>query len=408
MPSGQPRILAVDDEPFMLELLVHMLADAGFDSVRTCSSARQALAMIDTPGSAPDLVLLDLMMPDMDGVEFVRELGERRFDGSLILLSGEDEQTLASVESLVQVHRIKVLGHLRKPASRADLAALIGRWVPPASRKAVGNARRYAPEELRAAIANGEIVNYYQPTVAIATGQVVGVECLVRWRHPASGLVPPDDFIPLAETHGLIDDLTRAVFATALSDAKAWKDAGLALKLAVNISMESLAALDFPDLLAKIVAAAGIPASSVIIEVTESRYMANPAAALDVLTRLRMKRFKLSIDDFGTGYSSLHKLTFVPFDELKVDRGFVHGASHDPRRRAIVEASLQLARQLGLRTVAEGVEDAEDWNFLRSHGCDLAQGYYIARPMPAGEVVRWVEEWVAASTAGSVDSGGLV
>jgi EAL domain-containing protein (putative c-di-GMP-specific phosphodiesterase class I)/ActR/RegA family two-component response regulator len=404
MRDGQPKILAVDDEPFMLELLVHMLADTGFHSVRTCSCAQQALAIIDTP-EAPDLVLLDLMMPGMDGVEFVRELGERRYGGSLILLSGEDEQTLASVESLVQVHGIKVLGHLRKPAARADLMDLIGRWTPPASPGTAGHsARSYAPDELRAAIANGEILNYYQPAVAIATGQVVGVECLVRWKHPSSGIVPPDHFVPLAETSGLIDELTRVVLATALSDAKAWQDAGLALKLAVNISMESLAALDFPDSLAKTVAAAGIRASNVVVEVTESRYMANPAAALDVLTRLRMKRFRLSIDDFGTGYSSLQKLTVVPFDELKVDRDFVHGASHDARRRAIVEASLQLARQLGLRSVAEGVEDAEDWNFLLSRGCDLAQGYYIARPMPAGEVVGWVAEWSAAPKAGRVDA----
>jgi EAL domain-containing protein (putative c-di-GMP-specific phosphodiesterase class I) len=401
MPSGKPRILAVDDEPFMLDLLAHMLADMGFHSVRTCSSARQALAAIDTPGTSPDLVLLDLMMPDMDGVEFVRELGERHYGGSLILLSGEDEQTLASVESLMQAHRIKVLGHLRKPPTRTGLAGLIGEWVPPPSlRAAVVDARNYAPEELRAAIANRELVNHYQPTVAMATGQVVGVECLVRWKHPSDGIVFPDRFIPLAETHGLIDDLTSIVLATAVSDAKDWHDAGLALKLAINISMESLTTLDFPDSLAKIIAVAGIPASNVVVEVTESRYMANPAAALDVLTRLRMKRFKLSIDDFGTGYSSLHKLTVVPFDELKVDRDFVHGASRNARRRAIVEASLQLARQLGLRTVAEGVETAEDWKFLLHRGCDLAQGYYIARPMPAGEVAGWVEAWAAASSAG--------
>lgn len=398
MDSDRPRILAVDDEPFMLELLARMLADIGL-RVTGCSSARQAIAEIDSRGSAPDLILLDLIMPDMDGVELVRALAERRYQGSLILLSGEDEQTLESVVTLTRAHDIRMLGHVRKPVSRTALARLIANWVPPGSQEPRESLKAYSAVELREAIANGEFVNYYQPKVGMATGRPLGVECLVRWQHPSDGLVAPDRFIALVEDNGLVEGLTRAVLTKAIADAMRWQDAGLALKVAVNVSMKSLVALDFPDSLARMVASAGLSPGNVIIEVTESSYMANPAAVLDVLTRLRMKRFRLSIDDFGTGYSSLQSLTIVPFDELKIDRCFVHGAARNARRRAVVETSLRLAKKLRLTTVAEGVEDLDDWNFLRQRGCDLAQGYYVAKPMPAFAVPSWVETWSAPSIA---------
>ena len=210
---------------------------------------------------------------------------------------------------------------------------------------------------------------------------------------PTDGLVYPDRFIGVAEAHGLIDELTRAVFAAAIAQARAWRSGGPPLRIAVNLSMESLAALDIPDRLERDVLAAGIAPCDVTLEITESRFIENAAAMLDVLTRLRMKRFRLAIDDFGTGYSSLEQLRIVPFDELKIDRGFVHGAARDPRRRAIYDASLELAKRLGLTTVGEGVADEDDWRLLRDTGCNLAQGYFIAKPMPAADVAGWIEGW---------------
>jgi EAL domain-containing protein (putative c-di-GMP-specific phosphodiesterase class I) len=178
-----------------------------------------------------------------------------------------------------------------------------------------------------------------------------------------------------------------------LRQARLWQDAGLRLHLAVNVSMDNLAALEFPDFVAHEADAAGVAASSLVLEVTESRLMKNPLAALDILTRLRLKRIRLSIDDFGTGHSSLAQLRDIPFDELKVDHGFVHGACKDASLKAIVEASLGMARQLGMQTVAEGVEDQADWDFLHSAGCDLAQGYFVARPMPAADLPGWIARW---------------
>lgn len=208
----------------------------------------------------------------------------------------------------------------------------------------------------------------------------------------------PDQFIAMAEEHGLIDALTGVVLTGALRQARLWQDAGLSLHVAVNVSMDNLAALEFTDFVVREVGKAGVPLTSLVLEVTESRLMKDSLGPLDILARLRLKRIGLSIDDFGTGHSSLAQLRDIPFDELKVDRSFVHGAYRDASLRAIVEASLGMARQLGMKTVAEGVEEQADWDFLRAAGCDLAQGYFIAKPMPAADLAGWIADWDAHPT----------
>ena len=387
------RVLVLDDEPFMLKLLGHMLAAQGYTQVTTCDSGHVALDCIDSPNGAPDLILADLNMPEMDGIEFVRKLVERHYAGSLILVSGEDERMLQTTEKLVQAHGITVLGWLHKPPTPEGLAALLKKWSPPSQAGPRAVKKSYGADEVRAAITNGELVNYYQPKVAVATGKVVGVEALVRWRHPVDGMVFPDQFIGVAEEHGLIDELTRGVLTTALAQLKAWHAAGLALRVAVNVSMNNLASLDFADFVAGQAAAAGVSPKHVVLEVTESRLMNDLRTSLEILTRLRLKRFGLSIDDFGTGHSSLTQLHDIPFDELKVDRSFVHGAWSDATARAIYEASLSLAKQLNMEVVAEGVEDRADFNFVVRSGCQMAQGYFIAKPMPAADLRQWMEDW---------------
>ncbi len=277
------KILVLDDEPFMLKLHRHMLARLGFFQVTTCDSGHSALELFDNVNDPPELILLDLNMPQMDGLEFIRHLLEQHYAGSLILVSGENERMLQAVEKLVKAHKISSLGHLHKPVNPKELSALLDKWAPPTLGKPRATKKIYRVEEVRAAIVNCELLNYYQPKVDLASGKVVGVECLVRWRHPQDGMVFPDQFIGVAEEYGLIDDLTRAVLNEAFAQAKTWQDNGVYLRVAVNISMDNLATVDFADYVATAASSAGIVPNSIVLEVTESCLMKNLASQLEIL-----------------------------------------------------------------------------------------------------------------------------
>lgn len=387
------EILLLDDDPYQLKLLSRQLAVLGHDNVTCCDTPSSALAALDASDAAVGLLFLDLNMPQMDGIEVMRTLAARRYSGALVLVSGEDARILDTAMRLARAHELNVLGSLSKPCVNTSLAALLGRWQKfrhPPRRSAD---KIYGPEEVQHAIEHGELVNHYQPKVELATGAPVGVETLVRWRHPQDGLVYPDQFIGVAEEHGFIDALTRQVVRDALAQARVWRDQGLNLSVAVNVSMDDLVALDFPDYVLGELGRNGVPASDLVLEVTESRLMKDPRASMEILTRLRLKRVRLSIDDFGTGHSSLAQLRDLPFVELKVDRGFVHGAAIDPTISAIFTASRAMAQQLRMKTVAEGVEDFADWSWLHEHGCDVVQGYFIARPMPQEDLPEWLAAW---------------
>lgn len=410
--NSDTQILVLDDEPFTLKLLASMLSNLGFNRVVTCDNGQAALNRVDDAANAPRLILCDLNMPGMDGVEFVRKLVEHGYAGSLILVSGEDERTLRSAQKLVKAHRIRVLGSLHKPVSLSMLSNLMGTWAPTVAAVQRRPRKRYEAERLSQAIRHGELLNYYQPKVSVASAEVAGIETLVRWRHPEDGMVLPDQFIGVAEAHGLINALTNGVLVQALRDAAAWSQQGLALKLAVNVSMDNLTALEFPEFVTAQALAAGIAPHTVVLEVTESQLMKDLRGPLEILMRLRMRRFRLSIDDFGTGHSSLAQLRDMPFDELKIDQSFVHGAHSNDTNRALFFASLGLAKELGMEVVAEGVEDQADWEFLRRTRCDLAQGYFIARPMPAGDLIPWIALWAdrrdSVLSAGTTQPGELL
>ncbi|AYH42144.1 EAL domain-containing response regulator [Azoarcus sp. DN11] len=385
------NILIVDDDPILCKILANQLTVLGAGRVSCHAWARDALARV-ARGEAIGLIFLDLRMPEVDGIEFVRELARSGYRGGLVLISGEDPRILRTAERLAQAHRLRVLGALSKPIRPEGLREVLDRHArcapeaPPADRV-------FYPEQLRRAIASGELVNHYQPTVSLATGAVIGVETLVRWNHPSEGLVPPDAFVPLAEACGVIDELTQGVLRTALRDARRWHDAGYGLQVAVNVSMESLVALDFPDMVRDELAASGVPPERLVLEITESRLAQDFVAALEIVARLRLKHIMLSIDDFGTGYSSLTKLRDIPFNELKIDRSFVSEACEDRTSCAIVDANLRLARSLGLRSVAEGVDTRAVWDMLQARGCGLAQGWFVAPAMPACELPEWIAEW---------------
>jgi EAL domain-containing protein (putative c-di-GMP-specific phosphodiesterase class I) len=387
------RILLIDDEAFVLQLLAAQLASLGYDNLELCEHAVDALALINTDAAAVDMIFCDLNMPGMDGVEFVRHLVGTGYSGGLVLVSGVSDRILQSVYKLAAGHRLQVLGALPKPVSLEQLQQVLALKQSVRARPAQEVAATFAPEELQQAISEQQYVLHSQPKVSVSNGNLAGMEALVRWNHPQHGLIGPNRFIPVAEECGMIDAITQYVLGAALRQSRIWSDAGFDLHVAVNVSMDDLGELGFPEMIAGAASDAGVSPSSLTLEVTESRIMKNPVIALDILARLRLRQIGLSIDDFGTGHSTLAQLRDIPFDELKVDKGFVHNAGSDAALAAIFEASLKMARQLDMRTVAEGVETRADWDYLRDSGCDLAQGYFIARPMPASDLPAWLEQW---------------
>jgi diguanylate cyclase len=246
--------------------------------------------------------------------------------------------------------------------------------------------------ELRRAIDHQQLVLHYQPKVDAHTGQMLGVEALVRWQHPERGLIPPNDFIPLAERTGLISPLTHYVLDAALHQCHEWRQAGHELAIAVNVSARSLLDLGFPDQVAGLLARWELPARLLVVEITESTIMTDPTHALEILGQLNTMGVQIAIDDFGTGYSSMAHLKTLPVHELKVDRSFVSHMTSSASDAVIVHTTVDLGRNLGLRVVAEGVEDPQTLQELDALGCDAIQGYHISRPLPADDLIHWLEQ----------------
>jgi diguanylate cyclase (GGDEF)-like protein len=245
--------------------------------------------------------------------------------------------------------------------------------------------------ELSRALKNDEIVLHYQPKTDLRSGHTHGVEALVRWQHPVHGLLSPARFLPVAERHGLMRMLTLRVLALAMQQAREWLQAGRPLRIAVNIAPESLLDARFPELVLELLERSGVPASTLQLEITENTILVDPDRMLQVITRLGEAGFKFALDDYGTGYSSLSYLRLMPLDELKIDRSFVSSLGGETSNAVIVRSTIQMARELGLHVVAEGVEDQATWQRLWHFGCDTAQGYYLSRPVPAAELEAWID-----------------
>jgi predicted signal transduction protein with EAL and GGDEF domain len=253
-------------------------------------------------------------------------------------------------------------------------------------------ARLTLVSQVRPGIEHGEFVLHYQPKGRLADGSVTGVEALVRWRHPDRGLLPPAEFLPLVEHTVLLRPLTHHLLEAALRQWRTWYEAGIRIALSVNLSPRSLFDVELPNQVWRVLEETGVPPRSLILELTESFMVTDSGRSNAVLARLTDLGVEISIDDFGTGYSSLSHLKRISVDEIKIDRSFVGGMRDDPNDASIVKATVDLGRNLGLRVVAEGVEDRATWDLLAELACDEAQGYFLAHPMPAEAVTAWLSE----------------
>lgn len=368
-----------------------MFESMGAGNITTHANARMALTMLDM-GNPLQVLLCDLNMPDMDGVEVIRHLGQHDFAGAVIVLSGEDDRILQTVVNIGCAYNLRLLGALGKPIDRQALMGMLQHMQTGASRQ-IWPHPALSESELREGLAGDALVPYFQPQVDAHTREVVGVEALARWRHPKDGILGPGTFIQAVEESGLIARLTDSMVTQSLRQWQQWHDAGLDLSISINLSMHSLNSFSFPDQIVRKAQAFGVPLDRLVLEITESHLTQDMSVSSDVLARLCLKRICLSIDDFGTAYSNMEKLQMLPFGELKIDRAFVHGAAKSPASYAILKSSAELGRRLGMKIVAEGVETQEDWDCAVDLGCDLIQGFYVARPMPGNQISGWKEGW---------------
>lgn len=390
------QILVLDDESFVLGLSVRILERLGYRNVQTAGDGSYGLGIVESRDPPIDLVICDLNMPETDGIEFMRRAHDIGYRGALIFLSGEDRRMLDTALDLAVTHSINVLGAIQKPLKPDALEALLERFSPAAERKEYAAQHEVSREELEEAVSGAdvaELVLFYQPKVHAGTGTITGVEALARWHHSERGLLGPGAFIPLAEKEGLINALSFAIYRKAVQQAAAWQAAGTDLTISVNFSINTFSLPEFPRFLLETAEQHGVSPARLMLEVTETQVMQNVASCQEVMMRLRMKKFGLSVDDFGTGNSSLVQIKNIPFTELKIDRAFVHGAATNTSARAILETSIDLARKLGMQTVAEGVETSADWDLVLSLGVDYVQGYYTARPMPGEELPGFIERF---------------
>ncbi|MEA2434372.1 MAG: hypothetical protein QOG54_1829 [Actinomycetota bacterium] len=279
---------------------------------------------------------------------------------------------------------------------RADVAMYLAKAAGTGCEIYTAERDQYSPSrlalvaELRRAIDDEEFILHYQPKVDLKTGQAIVVEALVRWDHPMRGVLPPAEFIPIAEHTGLIEPLTMYVLDKSLRQVAAWRDQGIDLTVAVNMSPRNLLDLHFPDHVERLLRKWRLPPGCLQLEITESTLVHDPIRAMSILARLSQMRVDMAIDDFGTGYSSLGHLRKLPVKELKIDKSFVMNMDVDESDAVIVRSTIDLGRNLGLRVVAEGVETAAVWRQLELLGCDYAQGFYKSRPMPADQIPRWL------------------
>ncbi len=386
-------MLLVDDEPFIRTITARLLADIGCAQFLEASNGREALSILDRPDAHIDLILCDLAMPDMDGVEIVRHLAGRKDCPALAFLSGSDSGVLRATEALARAYGLRILGCVSKPASKGALRDILDHVAVEYRPSVRARDVEIAAADLARGIDAGELCLYYQPKVRLGAKGLDSVEALVRWNHPTHGLVPPDKFVPLAEASALIGPMTEHLVDLAFRQLASWRAQGLNTHVGVNLSPSMLSDVSLPNRFAKLASDLSLDPESIVFEITETGVAEEETIYLEIVTRLHMKGFALSIDDFGTGSSSLQKLEALPFHELKVDRQFVHGACKSPAKRAILEASLGLARSLGMKTVAEGVEHREDWDLLKDLDCNVVQGFIVSKPMPHADVPRWAEAW---------------
>jgi EAL domain-containing protein (putative c-di-GMP-specific phosphodiesterase class I)/AmiR/NasT family two-component response regulator len=385
-------VLVTDDSLTQREYTKALCHELGVESLFDAANGVDALQFLDK--KKVNVIVIDLEMPIMDGVELIRSIAQKKINSSVIILSAKDPILISSVGTMAEADGLNVLGTFQKPLLLDALECSLLRFIQDEKEAATpkkNSGVEVTAVELGQALANNQLTLAFQPKVTLQGFILRGVEALARWPHPTKGMISPASFIQLAERHGMIDLLTRHLLEQALQQKKIWQQQGLRFHLAFNLSPLSLADADMVDWICKLAEQYDVPTSEIILEITENALLGELASAIRTLARLRLKGFRIAIDDYGTGFANAQQLSRVPATELKIDRSLVDRVATRPQQRTILASTISLAKNLNLSTVAEGVETEEDFKILLELGVDQVQGYYVSRPLFPDDLLNWIK-----------------
>lgn len=385
-------VLIVDDSELQRDFAAQVLRELGLSRVEQAEDGTAALAVLASM-APPAVMLVDLEMPRMDGIELIHQIARQNLELALVIVSSRERMLIKSVGDMISKLGIPLLAALTKPLKKEELLGALLKYVSGIGEHTLRAPRdaRFNKQNLMAALAAGEIRAFMQPQISLSNGKICSVEALARWLKADGSLVEPARFIEAFEFHGLMQELTLTILDQVLDAMQHWQQTGRNLAVAVNLAPSSLDDMQLADNIIARVKKSGIAPEKIVFEITESSMSQDVALFMGSLLKLRLSGFELSIDDYGTGFSTLEQLARLPFSELKIDRSFVSNADRDPRLETILESAINMSRGLDLRSVAEGIETRNEWNLLARLGCSTGQGYFIARPTPIEQLLSSID-----------------
>ncbi|MDB5933607.1 MAG: oxygen sensor protein [Massilia sp.] len=394
MDIAHLHFLVAEADPAQRLALVDLLGNLGASQVTEVPDGHTALRCFqDSFTPTVNVAIIDLALPGMDGLELIRELASMSCRARLIVVGGQPNNLMFSVETMAQAYGFELLGTISKPVSAAKLQALLENYAPPPSPSTGPQRPSFTFSEVGIGMQAGQFEPFFQPKIELETGQVKGLEAFARWRHPEHGVLEPSSFIDALERNNRIDFLDWSMIEMSVERCRQFHDQGLPISISINLAPETLAHPAFMQQIGACVGRHRVMPDYITFEMPESSVLTTDPSFLERLVRLRMAGYGLAIDDYGTGRSNLQLLARIPFSELKIDRSFVDGASKKRALGTVLRSCLGLARSLDRMSVAVGVETKQDWDLLQGLGCTYAQGYHIASPMQADAFPGWLEDW---------------